>query len=94
MKTKTQSLQAQKEHLYKILNTFPESDFHAVKSFAEFIKKARKEKDFNLLRVLLNVPYEEKELSEQTKKDIRKSESEFKKGKVKTLKEVKKALGL
>ena len=39
MKTKVKSLQSQKEHLYKLLNTFSETDFHAVKSFAELIQK-------------------------------------------------------
>jgi hypothetical protein len=94
MKTKVKSLQSQKEYLYKLLNTFSETDFHAVKSFAEFIKKARKEKNFTLLQVLLNAPYEENELSEKSKIDIKKSELDIKKGKIKSISEVKKELGL
>jgi len=38
MKTKTIKKQANRKTLYKLLDSFEEKDFYAVKNFAEFIK--------------------------------------------------------
>jgi hypothetical protein len=91
---KTNILQSQRKHLYKLLDTFTDKDFYAVKSFAEFLKKARKEKDLKLLQILLNAPFEEKELSEQTNRDIKKSELDIKRGRFRPLTEVMKDYGI
>ncbi|MEZ4691754.1 MAG: hypothetical protein R3A12_16990 [Ignavibacteria bacterium] len=38
MKTKSKLKQIKRETLYKLLDSFEEKDFYAVKNFAEFIK--------------------------------------------------------
>lgn len=94
MKEKTNKIKTEREHLYKLLNSFPEKDLHAVKSFAEFLNKARKENNISLLQVLENALYEKKELSAETIKNIKKARLEFKQGKTYSLAQVKKELGI
>jgi hypothetical protein len=65
-----------------------------LQKFAEFLKKNKKEDKDKLMEILLKAPYEEKELNEKTKKDLKKSEEDIKKGRVRPLSEVMKDFGL
>jgi len=68
MKTKTNKLKNQRKHLYKLLDSFDEKKFYSVKRFAEFLNANNG--DDELMQILLKAPYDEKELSEQTKKNL------------------------
>jgi hypothetical protein len=92
MKTKANKSKHQRKHFYKLLDSFDEKQFFAVKNFAEFVKE--KNGDDELLQILLNAPYDENELSEQTIKDIEKSREEFKKGKTYSLSQIKKEIDI
>jgi len=88
---KTEKLKSERKYLYKLLDNFNEIDLHAVKKFAEFIKKING--DDKLMQLLLKAPYDDGELNEQTIKDIKKAREDLKKGKTSSLEQVKKELG-
>ena len=54
----------------------------------------KKNKNDKLLEILIDAPYEEKELSEETIKNIKKARLEFKQGKTYSLAQVKKEFGI
>ncbi len=92
MKTKTKNKQANRKTLYKLLDSFEEKDFYAVKNFAEFIKTKNGKQ--NLMEVLENAEYDKEELNGKTLKDIEKARIEYREGKTFSLANVKKELGI
>ena len=94
MHTKTSKLNTERKHLYKLLDNFNEKELYTVKKFVEFVDNSKKNKDTKLLQILLDASYEEKELSEQTKKNLAKSDGDIKKGKFEPLSKVMKEYGL
>ncbi|MEZ4692227.1 MAG: hypothetical protein R3A12_19545 [Ignavibacteria bacterium] len=92
MKTKSKLKQIKRESLYKLLDSFEEKDFYAVKNFAEFIK-TKNGKD-SLEMILENADFDIEELNEETLQDIKKAQLEYGKGKVYSAEQIKKELGI
>jgi len=92
MKTKTIKQQSNRKTLYKLLDSFEEKDFYAVKNFAEFIKTKNGRE--TLKNILSKVPVDNEPLSDGTLKRIDESRDEIKKKKYKSLNEVMKYYGL
>ncbi len=89
---KTKEKHFNRKIFYKLLDSFEEKDFYAVKNFAEFIKtKNGKE---NLEEILEKTEYDKEELNEKTIKDIKKARIEYREGKTYTLAQVKKEMGI
>jgi hypothetical protein len=79
MKTKPKVKHSNRKTFYKLLDSFEEKDFYAVKNFAEFIKtKNGKE---TLEEILEKAEYDSEELNEKTIKEIEKAKAEFREGK-------------
>ena len=89
MKTKTDILRKRK-HLYELIGNFQDKELFALNSFAEFLLKTREERNYELLNILQNAPYEPKELSEKTKRNLRKAEEDIQKGRYRPLSELMK----
>lgn len=90
MKTKVKH--SNRKTFYKLLDSFEEKDFYAVKNFAEFIKtKNGKE---TLEEILSKVPVDNQPLSDETLRRIDQARIEFKKGKTYSSEQVKKELGV
>jgi hypothetical protein len=84
MKTKVKH--SNRKTFYKLLDSFEEKDFYAVKNFAEFIKtKNGKE---TLKEILSKVPVDNQPLSDEVLKRIEESRDEIKNKKYKSLNEV------
>jgi len=92
MKAKTIKKQSNRKTLYKLLDSFEEKDFYAVKNFAEFIKTKNGRE--TLKNILSKVPVDNEPLSDETLKRIDESRDEIKKKKYKSLNEVMKNYGL
>ena len=92
MKTKKTKVKSERKYLYKLIGHFAEKDLHAVRKFAEFIK--RNNGDDELMQILHNAPYDEYELNQRTIAGIKKSREEFLRRKTHSLTSVKKKLGI
>lgn len=84
----------QRNHLYKLLDTFEEKDLYVIKSFMEFLQKAKTNGDDVFLKRLLNSDFDKEELNEKTLLKIRKARSEVKKKKFSSLDKVMKEFGI
>lgn len=84
----------QRNHLYKLLESFNERDLKMVKRYAELLNTANDGKDKNLLNLLDAAQYDVKEMNEKTIKEILKARKEFKNGKSFSLAQVKNELGI
>jgi len=89
---KTEKLKSERKYLYKLLDNFNEKDLYAVKKFAEFVKKFNG--DDKLMKILLNAPFEEKELSEKARKNLDKADDDIKNGRFRPVSDVMKDYGL
>lgn len=88
---KTKEKYFNRKTFYKLLDSFGEKDFYAVKNFAEFIKtKNGKE---SLKDILAKLPVDNESLSDETLKRIDEAQLEIKKKKYKSLNEIMKNYG-
>lgn len=92
MKTKTKNKQPTRKTFYKLLDSFEEKDFYAVKNFAEFIKTKNGKR--TLKEILSKVPVDNQPLSDEVLRRIHESREEIKNKKYKSLNEVMKNYGL
>lgn len=92
MKTNIKKTKTDKKFIYKLLNDFNERELFAVKQFAEFVKKFNG--DDKLMQILLNAPFEEKMLSEKTRKNLEKADHDIQKDRYRPLYDVMKDYGL
>lgn len=93
MKTKENKILTQRKRLCKILDTFNEKELFTIERFTVFLKKNNTENHNLILKLFESTPYETNELNESTIKSIRKSRTEYSKGRLHTLEQIKKEIG-
>lgn len=92
MKTNSKIMQTKRKLLYKLLDSFEEKEFYAVKNFAEFINtKNGKNK---LYEILEKAEFDNEELSTETLRDLKTAKAEHKKGTAISSERLKKELGI
>ena len=89
---KTKEKHYNRKTLYKLLDSFEEKDFYAVKNFAEFIRTRNGKQ--TLEAILANAEYDKEELNEKTIKEIEKARIDYLKRKFYSSAQIKKELGI
>lgn len=94
MKTKENTLVVKRKHLYKLLDSFTEKDLRVIESFAAFIKENRTDDNELINDYFDKLKIDNEELSRETKRSIKLSNADFKKGKTYLLEDLKKEIGI
>lgn len=94
MKTKENTLLVKRKHLYKLLDSFTEKDLRVIESFASFMKKNRTENNEIINEYFNSLKTEEEELNDETKRSLRSSKADYKKGRSYLLEDLKKEIGI
>ena len=79
-----------KERLYRLIDRIPEGEVHTAERFLEYLAWHGDP----LLRKLFEAPYDDEPMSEEEEAGVREAWDDYKTGRVQTLEEVKKELGL
>ena len=89
---KTKKTHFNRKTLYKLLDSFEEKDFYAVKNFAEFIRTRNGK--LTLEEILTKADFDEEELNEKTIREIEKARVDYLKGKSYSSAQIKKEIGI
>ena len=90
MEAKAQDVGNRRERVHRLVDEMHERELETVETFVEFVH----ERADPVLRKLLNAPYDDEPVSEEEEAGVREAWEDYRAGRVHTLDEVKKELGL
>ncbi len=90
MEAKAKDVSSRRERLHGLVDDMHEGELETVETFIEFVH----ERGDTLLRKLMNAPEDDEPVTEEEEAGVREAWEDYKAGRVQTLEEVEKELGL